>query len=106
MTTKEFERVALWMGWEKKGMCDGSFEWYCSNSGFKGCLDTKDSLTDSEAVEALNRLYAQGRGAVLRKSRHGWLECTIENTPQGVALCKGTGPTIAAAAEQALLKIA
>lgn len=64
MPPQEFEPLAIWMGWRKgKGYANGY--WFNTKGAVAGPVAAKTSLTDAEAVEALNRLVEKGYEAHL-----------------------------------------
>lgn len=106
-TLANFEKIAAWMGWEKE-----MGHWYAPGpTDSRGRVADKTSLTDAEAVEALNRLVEKGYeysvGTRFKPSGVGVLLGHFLS-PGASQVCVDTGafPPIAAAVEAAILQLA
>lgn len=104
-TPAEFEPIALWMGWRKRKLHVCS--WWEDGKGIDlGAIETKTSLTDAEAVEAMRRLLEGECNYSLHGHKGGGrylLE--IFSAKRLGAYRSGLQPTISTAVEEALLKL-
>lgn len=109
-TPQEFEPLGYWMGWSKNKMSNdpllgeswvGPFvrgQWLATH----GEVADKTSLTDSECVDALNRLVEKGYRPKLERDGDEWWVCVNRfDSRDGSA----SAPTFNQAVEQALLKL-
>jgi hypothetical protein len=107
MTTTEFEKIALWMGW-RKGL---NPDFWVSFDGAQshGVVHLKTSLTDAEAVEALNRLAEKGYLISLSGCNGAFSIAVAQHRRASMVTKIVDGetyyPTIAAAVEQAILQM-
>lgn len=62
MTTEQFKKIALFMGWKKRNCTDG-FVWLTGDGPAQP--QDKTSLTNAEAVELLEVLHIKGFGYCL-----------------------------------------
>lgn len=110
-TPQEFEKIALWMGWKKIEPFGKSEVWKRPNGEITCLVGDKTSLTDAEAVEALDRLVEKGIIWNLDNAPKEDLDCTDEGielalyTSASGMICGGYQPTIHEAVEAALLQL-
>lgn len=101
-TPAEFEPIALWMGWEKD---ESGNLWVKEKTVAR--LVCKTSLTDAEAVSALNRLVEKGQHPLIAHAKDGW-SIIINRHEQKRERKAGAifgQSTISAAVEEALLRL-
>lgn len=100
-TPAEFEPIAVWMGWRKRkfDVCS----WWEDGKGIDlGAIETKTSLTDAEAVEALKRLVEKGYSVCMSGGPVCWGIAMVDDNYRDTY---AEAPTISAAVEEALLKL-
>lgn len=108
MTLEQFEKIALFMGWENgkeqvRPFCREGI-WIKPN-GRQITAYNKTSLTDSEAVELLNVLVEKGQLFTLNYEGDGRYSCLV-STPHMIApRWKGEGKTIPEAVAAAALAL-
>lgn len=111
-TPAEFEPIALWMGWEKykrqiRPFCVEEY-WRKPTGEDVGPVAFKTSLTDAEAVEALNRLTDETRSPfyearLISNCGSGWYLRIVDPVTQKTVVYEQPQPTTSAAVEEALL---